>query len=101
MPDRVYVCGHRNPDTDSICAAVAYAELLRLQGRAGVAAVRAGEMRQETAFVLERFGVEHPPLLADVRARVADVMSSQRILVQEADPLFKVGRVLQEAARAQ
>ncbi len=72
MEDALFVVGHRNPDTDSICAAVAYAELKRRQGIAAVAA-RAGEISRETAFVLEHFGVPCPPLLETVRTQVCDL----------------------------
>lgn len=72
MQDSIFVVGHRNPDTDSICAAVAYAELKRRQGISAVAA-RAGEISRETAFVLERFGLPCPPLLETVRTQVCDL----------------------------
>lgn len=72
MNDSIFVVGHRNPDTDSICAAVAYAELKRRRGIPAVAA-RAGEISRETAFVLERFDVPCPPLLETVRTQVCDL----------------------------
>jgi manganese-dependent inorganic pyrophosphatase len=60
----VYVVGHKSPDTDSICAAIAYAELKQKLGIDAVA-VRQGELNPETAFVLEKFGFETPELLTD------------------------------------
>jgi len=64
MTEAVYVVGHKNPDTDSICSAIAYAELKKKLGVNAVAA-RQGEPNPETKFVLEKFGVEAPELLTD------------------------------------
>ncbi len=63
MTHPVYVIGHRRPDTDAICSALAYAWLKRTQGADAVPA-RAGELNPETKFVLDRWGVE-PPTLVD------------------------------------
>jgi manganese-dependent inorganic pyrophosphatase len=63
----VCVVGHRNPDTDSICAAIAYAKLKNeLDPEWDYSAFRAGRVNEETAFVLRRFGVPAPELLEDV-----------------------------------
>jgi len=51
-PIKTYVIGHRNPDTDSVCSALAYAELLRLQGGQNIEAARAGNLNQQTEFVM-------------------------------------------------
>jgi manganese-dependent inorganic pyrophosphatase len=61
----VYVVGHRNPDTDSVCSAIAYAQLKNRLGAANVRPARAGEINAETAFVLQHFGVPVPELLTD------------------------------------
>ncbi len=65
MASTVYVVGHRNPDTDSVCSAIAYAELKQRLGHAGVRPARAGELNTETAFVLRHFGVPVPELIED------------------------------------
>ena len=65
MERTIYVVGHRNPDTDSICSAIAYAHLKNVLGERNVRAARAGEIDAETAFVLQRFDVPLPELLAD------------------------------------
>jgi len=72
MDPIVYVTGHKNPDTDSICAAIAYSELKR---KLGVQAVpcRLGEINRETAFVLNHFGVKAPEFLATVKTQVSDL----------------------------
>lgn len=64
-----YVIGHRNPDTDSICSAIAYANLKNALGEANVRPARAGEIDAETAFVLQRFSVPVPELLTDATGR--------------------------------
>lgn len=60
--DVIFVTGHKNPDTDSICSAIGYAAL---KGE-GYAAGRAGELNPETQFVLEHFGLQAPELLQNV-----------------------------------
>ena len=65
--------GHRNPDTDSICAAIAYANLkCRITGLS-YEARRAGNLNEETQFVLKKFGVKAPKFLGDVRTQVRDM----------------------------
>lgn len=61
----LYVIGHRSPDTDSVCAAIAYAALKTSLGAPNVRPARAGELDAETAFVLRRFEVPVPELLTD------------------------------------
>lgn len=72
---KVYVVGHKNPDTDSICSAIAYADLKRqIAGdKYRFVPMRAGMLNEETQYVLERFGVEAPKLLGNVHLRVQDV----------------------------
>lgn len=68
----IYIFGHKNPDTDSICSAIALAELKRLQGQ-NAKAYRLGSLNKESVFVLEHFGVEAPPFLEDAKTQVKDV----------------------------
>ena len=71
--EKIYVIGHKNPDTDSICSALAYANLKReITGRDYVAR-RAGHLNEETRYVLHRFNVESPKLLANVKLQVRDM----------------------------
>ena len=73
--------GHKNPDTDSICSAIVYARLKgELLGQEA-AAFRAGNLNLQTAFVLDRFTVDSPPLLTDVYPRIADIMIKERELI--------------------
>ena len=73
MSDLVYVSGHRNPDTDSICSAIAYSYLLNATNKYNAVPVRLGEVNRETEYVLKRFGVEHPVLLKTVKQKVEDL----------------------------
>ena len=70
---KVYVVGHKNPDTDSICSAIAYAAL-----KTNITGIpheprRARQLNEETQYVLERFGVKAPRLLSDLREQIKDV----------------------------
>ncbi len=70
---KVYVVGHKNPDTDSICSAIAYANLkCQLTGESYVAK-RAGQLNEETHYVLKKFNVPAPTLLSNVQAQVKDL----------------------------
>ena len=73
MSEIVYVSGHKNPDTDSICSAIAYSYLLNATNKYNAVPVRLGEINRETEYVLKRFGVEHPVLLKTVKQKVEDL----------------------------
>lgn len=73
MEKNIYVIGHKNPDTDSICSAIAYANLKKKITGINYQARRAGKINSETKFVLERFGVEEPEYLSDVRTQIRDI----------------------------
>ena len=91
------VVGHKNPDTDAVCSAVAYAQL---KSRSGVPArpYRAGNINAQTKWVLERFGVAPPALLADVYLRLSDIMISgdQLITLRPDDPVGRARDILME-----
>lgn len=70
----IYVTGHRNPDTDSIVSAMAYAALHNALGERAYVAARLGPVSDETQMVLDRFGMEPPQLLRDVRTQVRDLL---------------------------
>ena len=71
---KVWVVGHKNPDTDSICAAISYAYLKTQSGdKKTYVAKRAGAVNEETRYVLERFGVEEPPLVSYAGAQIKDI----------------------------
>ena len=71
--DSVYVIGHKNPDTDSVVSAMAYAALNNALGENNYIAARAGHLNTETSFLLQHFGFQPPVYLRSVRTQVADV----------------------------
>lgn len=77
MKNKVYVVGHKNPDTDSICSAIAYANLKNRISSEEYVPRRAGMINEETQYVLEYFGVEAPKLLSNVHLQVKDVNVNQ------------------------
>lgn len=83
------VIGHKNPDTDSICSAIAYAHYK--QQVLGVPAIpyRAGNLNPQTSFVLSHFGVPHPELLTTIHPKLSDIMIQGKDLLalKEEDPL--------------
>lgn len=70
----VFVVGHMNPDTDSICSAIAYANLKQKITGKKYTAKRAGQVSPETEFVLKRFDVKTPGFISDVREQVKDMI---------------------------
>ena len=71
---KIYILGHKNPDTDSICSAIAYADIKnRSHDGRRYLAKRAGQINEETEYVLKRFGVEAPGYLPDVGTQVKDM----------------------------
>ncbi|MEI3520303.1 MAG: putative manganese-dependent inorganic diphosphatase [Anaerosacchariphilus sp.] len=73
MTRPVYIIGHKNPDTDSICSALAYAYLKNTLEGGGYIAARAGQLNQETQYVLNFFQAEAPVYVADVMTQVKDI----------------------------
>jgi manganese-dependent inorganic pyrophosphatase len=73
MMRETFVVGHRNPDTDSICSAVAYSNLKNKVADGRFCAKRAGNVNGETQFVLDHFGINAPEYLSDVRPRLSDL----------------------------
>lgn len=71
--DTIYITGHKNPDTDSIISAMAYAALKNALGQRQYKAARLGQVSDETQIVLDRFGFEPPELISDVRTQVRDL----------------------------
>jgi manganese-dependent inorganic pyrophosphatase len=95
-PPRVYVCGHRNPDTDSIAAAIGYAELKnRTDGeRFQYVPVRLGFANAQTEWLLERSGAALPVHLPHVKLRVRDVMRTSFSIANGSDPVRTVGLLM-------
>ena len=71
--DTIYITGHRNPDTDSIVSAMAYAALKNALGDRQYQAARLGQISDETQAVLNRFGAQPPMLITNLRTQVQDL----------------------------
>lgn len=71
--NKIYVIGHKNPDTDSICSAIAYAYLKNQMSDKEYVAKRAGQMNEETQYVLNYFNQELPDYVSDIRTQVKDI----------------------------
>jgi manganese-dependent inorganic pyrophosphatase len=82
------VIGHKNPDMDSICSAIAYAELKRKLGTPNVISARAGNTNERIDLVLQKFGVPAPEFISDVSPKVADVMETQVISVAHDSSIY-------------
>ncbi len=93
---KVVVIGHKNPDTDSICSAIAYAELKNQTSRLVCEPRRAGKLTQETAFVLDRFHVEAPRLCTDVNPKVRDVDYREFVAIPSDTTLRKAWGLMRE-----
>src|SRR4051794_17164251 len=91
----VYVSGHRNPDLDSVGAAIGYAELKqRLRADDRYVPVRLGPVNAQTRWALDRSGAEEPELLRHIRLRVRDVMEDCAVTVAHDAPVREVGRAM-------
>lgn len=92
MRSRVYVTGHRNPDTDSIAAAVGYAELLgRLHPDCEYVPVRLGEVNAQTRWVLDRSGAPEPAFMSHIMLRARDVMRTTFARSHHDEPVRTAG----------
>ncbi len=96
MDETIYVIGHKNPDTDSICAAISYAHLKQAQGSKKVLPARAGSINLQTEFVLDFFGVCAPKFLPDVVAKVNQAMTAKVISCQKKTSLKEILRIMEE-----
>ncbi|MFT8313900.1 MAG: putative manganese-dependent inorganic diphosphatase [Clostridium sp.] len=73
MKDVIYITGHKNPDSDSICAAVAYSEFKNKTGSTKAIPLRQGELSRETKFILDYFDVEEPLLKTTMKLQISDL----------------------------
>ena len=90
------VIGHRNPDMDAICSAIAYARFKQLTGMQDVIAARAGNTNARIDYVLERFGVQAPVFLSDVAPRISDVMQKEAICIGADSPVYDALQLMAE-----
>ena len=89
MERTVYVIGHKNPDTDSVVSAVAYAELKRALGMAECRAARAGAVNPQTEYIFDRFGIDLPVFLPDLVPKVQYFLERGAPTVRDIAPLWE------------
>lgn len=94
--NKVYVIGHRHPDTDSICSAIGYAELLNHREAGKYVPARCGEINPETQFVLEKFGAEAPALIESVEPNVSDLPFTYPVSARADIPTIEVVAMMDE-----
>lgn len=86
----VFVFGHRNPDTDAICSALAYADFLRRTGMPDAVAACCGPANQRTEFALKTAGLPAPRIIMDVRPEVEDICRRDVVTADESDVFYEV-----------
>ena len=94
---KTIVIGHKNPDTDSICSAICYANLKRILTGQDYVPGRAGHVNEETQFVLKYFGVQAPELIEHVKTEVRDIDIRQTKGVKRNISLKKAWNTMQDA----
>ena len=94
--DKIYITGHKNPDTDSICAALSYQELKKRTGEENVEAIRLGDVNRETQFVLDYFGVDAPTFKDSMKPQVKDLSIDVATCVSQNASLYKATNIMQE-----
>lgn len=100
-PAQVYVFGHRNPDTDAICSAVAYADLLQKTTIPTAVAACCGPPNARTEFVLQEAGIKPPRIIADIRPTVLDACETNIVAAHDGESFFEVyGRFSEHNVRA-
>lgn len=92
----VYVIGHKNPDTDAICSAIAYAWFLRKTGVSDAEPACCGEINARTQFVLNLAGLDPPKLLMDVRPTVGQICRRSVVSVQDDDSVLETYQRMRE-----
>lgn len=94
--ENIYISGHRVPDTDSICAALSYAELKRRTGNWNPIPIRLGEINRETRFVLDYFGVKEPILMDSMQSKLSELPIDSAYGVAPETTLKKATEIIQE-----
>ncbi|MCR9295242.1 MAG: putative manganese-dependent inorganic diphosphatase [bacterium] len=92
----VYVFGHRNPDTDAICAAIAYADFLQRTTRPDAVAACCGAPNQRTEFALGKARLAAPRIVMDVRPEVSDVCRKQPVVAYDDEVFHEVYQRMKE-----
>ena len=89
MVRKVYIIGHRNPDTDSVVSATAYARLKQLMGHEEYVAARAGKLAPQTEYIFRRFKIDPPEYIPDLIPKTQYYMNSDYVTVDEHVSMWK------------
>ena len=92
----VFVFGHRNPDTDAICSAIAYADFLRQTTMPDAVAACCGPANLRTEFALKRAGLSPPRIIMDVRPELEDVCKRSVVTARETDVFYEVYQLMDQ-----
>ena len=92
----LFVFGHRNPDTDAVCSALAYADFLKRTTRPDAIAACCGTPNQRTEFALKKAGLQHPRIIMDIRPEIEDVCNRSPVVARHDDVFFEVYQRMQE-----
>jgi len=90
-----FIFGHRNPDTDSICSAIALSYLKNALGEKTIPKA-IGHLNKETKFVLKYFNVSEPQYLNDVKVRIKNIKYDKKAIVKEDDTIYKAYEIMQK-----
>ncbi|MDO4493875.1 MAG: putative manganese-dependent inorganic diphosphatase [Clostridia bacterium] len=101
MRENIYITGHKNPDSDSIISAIAYATLKNALGQREYKAARIGTVSDQTQLLLDKFGFEAPYLLHNVRTQVRDLNYDKPPILSSAVTIHKAWEILEKDASAQ
>jgi manganese-dependent inorganic pyrophosphatase len=97
MSKQVYIIGHRNPDTDSVVSAAAYAKLKQLMGQTNHIAARAGKITPQTEYIFDRFKVPVPTYIPDLIPKASYYMSGSFTTVNEYTSLWSAVAKMEES----
>lgn len=96
MKDKVYITGHKNPDTDTIISSIAYADLKNRLGDVEAIPIRLGKLNQETKFVLDYFGLQPPEIKESMLLQVSDIDYDKSYSIDPSIPVRKAWDIFQE-----
>ncbi len=92
---QTFIFGHRNPDTDSVCASIALSYLMNEEGKNTVPKVL-GHINLETKFVLDYFGVKCPDYLNDTKVQIKDIKYNKKAFIEDTDSILSAFSLMQQ-----
>ena len=99
MKDTVYVFGHKNPDTDSVVSATAFARLKNLQGESQYKAARAGKLNPQTEYIYKKFGITPPDFIPDLNPKVSYYMTDKVDMVNQMNSFWEATSFMKRTGR--